>query len=235
MITASRITHFLLAVVIGVSLVIQMILVVTGGADARSGGVDMSVDLGVRMARIFSAFTILSNIIVLVMAILIVRNPLRDGRFWRVLRLDALLSIVITGVVYAVVLAPQVNLTGWAFVITIGFHYISPWLTLGAWLFFGPRPRFTWSTVAWAFVWPTAWVLFTFIRGGITGWYPYPFLDVTKIGFGAAAVDSLLILVVAIVFAVLLKLVDRFLPAVLRDAAATHGAEAARSPVRPPR
>lgn len=215
--TASRVVHALIAVIISISLVIQMVLVVTGGADARSGGIDMSVGLDIRLARLFSAFTILSNIIVLVTAILLVIRPIRDGRLWRVVRLDALLSIVITGVVYAVVLAPQVNLTGWAFVITVGFHYLSPWLTLGAWLLFGPRPRFTWSTVAWAFVWPTAWVLYTFIHGSISGWYPYPFLDVTKLGFEGAALNSLMVLVVAIVFAVLLKLVDRVLPAALRD------------------
>lgn len=217
MVTASRVVHALIAVIISISLVIQMVLVVTGGADARSGGIDMSVGLDIRLARLFSAFTILSNIIVLVTAILLVIRPIRDGRLWRVVRLDALLSIVITGVVYAVVLAPQVNLTGWAFVITVGFHYLSPWLTLGAWLLFGPRPRFTWSTVAWAFVWPTAWVLYTFIHGSISGWYPYPFLDVTKLGFEGAALNSLMVLVVAIVFAVLLKLVDRVLPAALRD------------------
>lgn len=215
--TASRVVHALIAVIISISLAIQMVLVVTGGADARSGGIDMSVGLDIRLARLFSAFTILSNIIVLVTAILLVIRPIRDGRLWRVVRLDALLSIVITGVVYAVVLAPQVNLTGWAFVITVGFHYLSPWLTLGAWLLFGPRPRFTWSTVAWAFVWPTAWVLYTFIHGSISGWYPYPFLDVTKLGFEGAALNSLMVLVVAIVFAVLLKLVDRVLPAALRD------------------
>lgn len=217
MVTASRVVHALIAVIISISLVIQMVLVVTGGADARSGGIDMSVGLDIRLVRLFSAFTILSNIIVLVTAILLVIRPLRDGRLWRVVRLDALLSIVITGVVYAVVLAPQVNLTGWAFVITVGFHYLSPWLTLAAWLLFGPRPRFTWSTVAWAFVWPTAWVLYTFIHGSISGWFPYPFLDVTKLGFPGAALNSLMVLVVAIVFAVLLKLVDRVLPATLRD------------------
>ncbi|HXH33735.1 MAG TPA: Pr6Pr family membrane protein [Plantibacter sp.] len=214
--TASRVVHALIAVIVTISFVIQIVLVITGGNDARSGGVDMSVGLDERFVRLFSAFTILSNLIVLSVAILLVIDPMRDGRFWRVLRLDALLSIVITGIVYAVVLAPGVNLTGWANVITIGFHYLSPWLTLGAWLVFGPRPRFTWGTVAWAFVWPTAWVLYTFVHGAISGWYPYPFLDVTKLGFAGAALNSLGVLVVAIVFAVLLKLVDRFLPAFLR-------------------
>ncbi|VXB59340.1 Pr6Pr family membrane protein [Plantibacter sp. T3] len=215
-VTASRVVYLLIAVIIAISLVIQIVLVITGGADARSGGVDMSVGLATRFARIFSAFTILSNLIVFAVSVLLAIDPLRDGRLWRVARLDALLSIVITGIVYAVVLAPQVNLTGWALVITIGFHYLSPWLTLGAWLVFGPRPRFTWSTVAWAFLWPLAWVVFTFIRGGITGWYPYPFLDATRLGFDGAVRNALMVLVVAIVFAVLLKLIDRVLPAALR-------------------
>ncbi|GAB3566812.1 hypothetical protein GCM10027445_14250 [Amycolatopsis endophytica] len=48
------------------------------------------------------------------------RRPDFGGPLWRVVRLDALLGILITGLVYAIVPAPQVHLTGAALVATIG-------------------------------------------------------------------------------------------------------------------
>jgi Na+-transporting NADH:ubiquinone oxidoreductase subunit NqrB len=54
------------------------------------------------------------------------RRPGFDGRVWWVVRLDALLGILITGLVFAIVLAPQAHLTGAALIATIGVHYISP-------------------------------------------------------------------------------------------------------------
>ena len=54
------------------------------------------------------------------------------------------------------------------------------------WLLVGPRPRITWATVGWAFVWPVAWIVYTFVHGAVTGWYPYPFLDATVLGYPRA-------------------------------------------------
>ncbi|MEU0468249.1 Pr6Pr family membrane protein [Amycolatopsis sp. NPDC006131] len=116
-------------------------------------------------------------------------------------------------------LAPQVHLTGAALAVTIGFHYISPWATIAASLLFGPRPRISWSTVAGAFVWPLAWLVYIFTQGAFTDWYPYPFLDVTKLGLGAAIRNAGRVVVLALAFAALFKLADARMPALLRDTA----------------
>ncbi|HWC83804.1 MAG TPA: Pr6Pr family membrane protein [Pseudonocardiaceae bacterium] len=209
----SRCWQAIIALVILASLVIQLALIVTGGEDANSGQSGVSVGLGVRLWRLFSYFTIQSNLIVLAAALLLAWRPLRDGTLWTVVRLDALLGITITGLVYAIVLAPQLHLTGAAEVATIGFHYISPWATVLAWLLFGPRPRLTWRTVAGAFLWPVLWLLYIFVQGQFTRWYPYPFLDVTTLGFAVALRNSLAVLVLGIVLAVVLKVLDRRMPA----------------------
>jgi hypothetical protein len=164
----------LIAAVILASLVIQLILIFTGGADANSGDSGTAIGVGTRLWRLFSFFTIQSNLIVLAVAVGLVLRPARDGSLWRVVRLDSLLGIVITGLVFAIVLAPQIHLTGAALAATIGFHYISPWATLAAWLVLGPRPRLTWQAVGYAFVWPVAWLVYIFTQGTFTNWYPYP-------------------------------------------------------------
>jgi hypothetical protein len=213
----SRVWHGVLALVIAVSLVTQIVLIFTGGADANSGDVDTSDNVGVRLVRLVSFFTIQSNIVVLATALVLVWRPRYDGRVWRVVRLDALLGIAITGVVFATVLAPLVHLEGVPLAVTIGFHYISPWLTLLGWLLYGPRPRFTWGTVAAAFIWPLLWLVYTFVRGAIGHWYPYPFLDVDELGYAVALRNVVFVLLVAVVFAAGIKLIDRHFPAWLRD------------------
>lgn len=204
--------HAAIAAVVLVSFVTQVVLVVTGGADANSGRVEAHISVAQRLVRLLSYFTIQSNLIVLAVALCLVLNPGRDGVIWRVVRLDALLGIVITGLVFDIVLAPLVQLTGVALWVTIGFHYVAPWLTLAAWLLFGPRPRIDWRTVGYAFIWPLAWIGYTFGHGAIGGWYPYPFLDVGLHGYPVALRNTAFVVLVAGVLALIFKALDARLP-----------------------
>lgn len=209
----ARAWNALLVAVIGTSLVVQIGLLLTGGQDANSGSAEQYVGVGTRFVRFFSYFTIESNLLVLACAITLLLKPDRDGRIWRIVRLDALLGIVITGLVFAIVLAKQVHLTGAAWWCTVGFHYVAPWVTLLGWLVLGPRPRITWSTVGWAFVWPVAWLVWTFAHGAVTDWYPYPFLNVAEKGYATALTNTGIVVVVSLVLAVAFRLLDRRLPA----------------------
>ncbi|RKR75946.1 Pr6Pr family membrane protein [Frondihabitans australicus] len=224
---AFRILSLVGALVVAVALVIQITLLLTGGADANSGATTAVVGLPVRFVRLFSYFTIDSNIAVMIVGFLLAANPNRTSRLWQVARLNALLAITITGIVFDVVLSKSVHLTGGALVATILLHYISPWWTVAVWLLFGPRPGFGWATIPGAFVLPVLWLLYTFVHGGITGWYPYPFLDASKIGLGPAVVASLLVLVIGLVLAVVFVLVSTRVPALIAGPPATS--EASRS------
>jgi hypothetical protein len=214
---AARIWFGGIAVVVGAALAIQLVLVFTNGQDVNSFQPTTSQSLGERLVNLFSYFTIQSNLFVLGTSIALAVSIGRDGRLWRVLRLDALLGIIITGLVYDFVLAGLVHPTGWALAATIGFHYISPWATLVGWLIFGPRPRMSWRVMALAFIWPLAWLVLTFVRGALTGWYPYPFLDVDLIGLADSLRNSAVILLVAVAIAALLTLLDKHLPALVHD------------------
>ncbi|MEV6110353.1 Pr6Pr family membrane protein [Streptomyces sp. NPDC051940] len=214
--TASRRWHAVLCAVVAAALVLQLVLILTGGADATTGRTVERLSTGTRLVRLVSYFTIESNILVLVAAATLVRRPDRDGRLWRVLRLDALLGIAITGLVYAVVLAPKVHLTGAALWATIGLHYVAPPATLAGWLLFGPRPRIDAATVRRAFVWPVLWIAYTLLHGAVSGWYPYPFLDVAERGYARALLNTALVLLLAAGLALLLAWGDRRLAA--RDA-----------------
>lgn len=213
----ARIWYGTIAVVVAVALVIQLALVFSGGQDVNAYQDTAGESLATRLVQLFSFFTIQSNLFVLGTSIALALDVFRDGKVWRVLRLSALLGIIITGLVYETILAQLIHPEGWALAATIGFHYISPWATVIGWLIFGPRPRMTWATTALAFIWPIAWLVYTFVRGAVTGWYPYPFLNVTEIGFADAVRNSAVILAIGVLIAVILTLLDHHLPSLVRD------------------
>ena len=209
----ARVLHAVVALAVVVSLAVQLVLLLGSGTDANTGDSQAAVPVATRLVRLVSYFTIESNLFVLATSLTLALDPRRDGPVWRVLRLDALLGITVTGLVYWTLLAPVVDLHGAALAAGLGFHLVSPVGAVVAWLAFGPRPRITWSTVRWAFVWPLAWVAWTFLHGAVTGWYPYPFLDVTVIGSARALVGVGVVLVLGVALLLLLRWLDRRLPA----------------------
>jgi len=204
----SRLWHGALALIVAASLITQIVLTAQGAPDPT--GVVQPVTI--RFQRLFSYFTVQSNILLLIAAVTLTLNPDRDGRVWRVVRLDAILGIVITGLVYATVLAGQANPTGAGWWSNLGFHYVAPWWALAGWLLFGPRSRMDPRTLAWAAVWPVLWIGYTFAHGAVTDWYPYPFTSVTDLGYGAAVRNMAFVVVIALLFGAILWSLDRRLP-----------------------
>ncbi|MEU8239550.1 Pr6Pr family membrane protein [Actinoplanes missouriensis] len=206
----SRVYHGALAGIVIVSLIIQLTLTATDTAP-HAGPADPEPAL-TRFIRLFSYFTIQSNLLLLAATTALALNPRRDGRLWRVIRLDALLGIVITGLVYSTILAGQVELHGAAWLADFGFHYVAPWAALLGWLLFGPRPRIDARTLAWAAVWPAAWITYTLAHGAATDWYPYPFTDVTELGYPTVLVNLGAVVVLAALIATVMRLLDPRLP-----------------------
>ncbi|MEV4348847.1 Pr6Pr family membrane protein [Actinoplanes sp. NPDC049596] len=200
--TASRVWHGLLFAVVLTSLLIQVVLSAQGD-DAP---------VTTRFVRLFSFFTIQSNVLVLLAAGALMIDPGRDGRVWRILRLDALLGIIVTGLVYATILAGTTDPHGAGWWSNLGFHYIAPWAALAGWIAFGPRPQIDLRTIIWAFLWPAAWIAYTLAHGATTDWFPYPFADATEIGYPTAIRNMLMVGVMAAAFAAILRLLDRRLP-----------------------
>ena len=160
---AVRTAYLTLAALVALALVVQVVLIVQGGADANSGDSGAAVPLGTRLVRLFSYFTIESNVLVLALAASLALRPDRDGRLWRILHVDALIGITVTGVVFATVLAPIVELTGLSYAVTVVFHYVTPVATVLGWLAFGPRPRVDGQALLGAAVWPVAWLGWTYV------------------------------------------------------------------------
>ncbi|MEU4364801.1 Pr6Pr family membrane protein [Promicromonospora sp. NPDC023987] len=201
----ARVLHLLVAVLALGGFAIELVVALTSGPGLAPTHAE-------RMVRLFSYFTIQSNLLIGGVSVALAINPRRDGPVFRVLRLDALLCIVITGIVYNTVLRGLVELTGAGLVSNSMLHVLSPLFALVVWTWAGPRPRVTVRTVWWSVVYPIAWLVYTFLRGAATGWYPYPFLDVNVLGHAGAVTNAAVVAVVFLALAWGVRWADGRLP-----------------------
>ncbi|SEF27131.1 hypothetical protein SAMN05421837_103649 [Amycolatopsis pretoriensis] len=145
-----------------------------------------------RLANLLCFFTIDSNLLVAITSALVALGVAR-GRLFTVLWLDALVGIIVTGIVYQVALAGLYELHGLPLFSDTMLHKVTPILFVLGWLLAAPRGVLTWSTVWWSLLYPLAWLAFTLPRGALTGFYPYPFVDAGALGYGRVALNCVFI------------------------------------------
>jgi uncharacterized membrane protein len=216
-----RVWHATIAALVVAGLVVQIWIAYDAPAlpAGHAVGYLAGTNFFGRLVRVVSFFTIQSNILSAVVSVQLARNPARDGAGWRVLRLDALFGIAVTGIVYSTVLARVHEPHGWKQVSTnTVFHYVVPLAMVICWLISGPRPRITGKVVAWALAWPVAWLGYCLAFGAGSGWYPYPFVDVATQGYGRVLLNALAVTAVFGAVGALFAWGDRKLPAVPRPA-----------------
>jgi hypothetical protein len=153
---------------------------------AESAGTDS------QKANFFSFFTIQSNVLGVAALFLLVlvpgerRTPLFDGA-----RSGAVLYLAITGVVFALLLSGlQEDLQTSASWVDFVVHKLMPVVLVADWLVDPPRHRLPrWTVLAWL-AYPLAWLGYTLVRGASVDWYPYPFVDVSELGYGGVLARS---------------------------------------------
>lgn len=197
----ARVLHALVALAALTGVVMELVIALVDGPGTAPSQAE-------RLVRLFSYFTVQSNLLVGVVSVLLVVRPARDGAVFRVARLDALLCIAVTGIVYQTVLRGIAELSAAGQVSDLLLHLLAPLLALVAWVLVGPRPRVDAATVWWSLAFPLAWIAYTFVRGAVVGWYPYPFLDVTTLGLGPALLNTAVVAVVFVGLAWLVRVVD---------------------------
>jgi hypothetical protein len=185
---AGRVWHLVTFAVALFALVFQLVLILRGDSVLDEANAPGSTEA---VRRYFFYFTIQSNIAVAWVTYLLARGHESDTRFFRVLRLDAVLAIAVTGVVHWFLLRPILDLEGASYVADKLLHVAVPLLAVIGWLVFGPRGLLRSSDVPPALVWPIAYLLLILATGPIFDWYPYPFLDVAEHGFGVVLLNSL--------------------------------------------
>ena len=131
-------------------------------------------------------FTILTN-----MAVAVVMTSVAIDRPVSPLVLRGLTFVILLmGIVYSTLLHVLYSLTGPAVISNLLLHKISPVAMTLWWLLFAPKARLKRSAPLWWAAYPLAYFVYALVRGHHDGRYPYPFMDVAKIGWLQTALNS---------------------------------------------
>lgn len=137
----------------------------------------------------FSYFTIQSGLINIVVfavgGVMALRRP-RDTVLFTAVRASTLSYAVVTAGVYNLLLrnVPYEGFLGLQWPNEV-LHVWIPIVIVLDWFVTPGRPAVPWSALRIALVFPVAWLVYTLVRGALTGIYPYPFIDPATAGWGS--------------------------------------------------
>jgi hypothetical protein len=132
-------------------------------------------------------FTILTNMLCAAVATAVALGA-RARPALQVLRRPAFItaaavSILLVGVIYHLLLRAIHHPVGLEYACNIALHYLVPPLFVVFWWLAVPRGVLVWRDLWLAFAFPAAYAVYVLARGELAGVYPYPFFDVTKLGY----------------------------------------------------
>jgi hypothetical protein len=170
---------------------------------------------GERVARFFDFFTILTNLLVaLSLTISLFLPQIWLGKFVsnNNARSAIALYIALVGVTYNLLLRGTHTTEGLAAIAANEItHVIVPAFYLLYWLFFVPKGGLNWKSPLWWLIYPLVYLPYALIRGSFTGFYPYYFIDVGKLGFPGVIVNVAMLLVVFFVIGEIFVLIDKLM------------------------
>lgn len=100
------------------------------------------------------------------------------------------LAILLVGVVYVLLLQKLYHLTGAALFADTLMHKLAPPAMAAYWLLFVRHGPMRWIEPLWWSIYPLGYFAYALVRGAIEGIYPYPFMDVSKIGGWQTALNA---------------------------------------------
>lgn len=134
----------------------------------------------------FSYFTILTNLLVVLGLTFSLWMPDSSwGRFFSnsTVRAGTAVYITIVGVTYSLLLRHLWNPQGLQKIADVLLHDVMPVMYVAYWLIFVPKNALRWKHVLWWLTYSLAYLIYTLVHGWLSGWYPYPFVDVSVLGY----------------------------------------------------
>jgi len=163
--------------------------------------------------RYFSYFTILTNLLVAICctALLTNRNSKIKSFFSRQNTLTAVaVYITVVGLVYNSILRFLWNPQGLQWIVDELLHSVIPLLFIAFWLLIVLKGKFQWKNVLAWLLYPLIYLVFVLLRGLPSSFYPYPFIDVDKIGYYKTFINSSGMLLAFLAVAIIFLIINRF-------------------------
>lgn len=143
-------------------------------------------------------FTVLTNLLVAVSLSLPLQMPASAAGRWFQrpgVASAVAVSIALVGLAYHLLLRHIWNPQGLQWVADMTLHYATPLLCLLHWWLAVPPARHAWhAPLVWT-AWPLAYLAYALLRGHWLQSYPYPFIDVTALGYPQTLRNALGLLV----------------------------------------
>src|SRR5436190_1918628 len=166
------------------------------------------------IVRYFSFYTILTNILIAYCAtsLWLKQEFLLSNFLAKQTVLAALtLYIVIVGLVYNLILRKTWNPQGLQLLVDELLHTVIPIVFLFFWLLFVQKNELKWKNILSWLIYPLIYIILILGRGKIFGFYPYPFIDVNKLGFSKVILNCGTLIIVFLVFSLLIVGVGKFM------------------------
>jgi hypothetical protein len=144
------------------------------------------------IVRYFSYFTILTNLLVAVCCTSLLFAPVSR---WAVFfsnpktLIAITVYIVVVGIVYNTILRFLWKPTGLQQLVDELLHAVIPLLFLFFWIFYSIKAGLKWKDVLPWLIYPAVYCVYALIRGSFSGFYPYPFIDLDKLGLSRALIN----------------------------------------------
>ncbi|SJZ39727.1 hypothetical protein SAMN04488128_10138 [Chitinophaga eiseniae] len=161
--------------------------------------------------RYFSYFTILTNLLVAVSNTVLWLYP--ASRFFSRAGTQTALTvyILIVGIIYNAVLRWLWQPQGLQRAVDELLHSVIPVMSLLYWILFTARRRLEWKQCWPWLLYPLVYFVYVLVRGAAAGFYPYPFIDVTRIGITQALINAVGIAGIFLLLSLLFISVSRYL------------------------
>lgn len=162
--------------------------------------------------RFFSYFTILTNIAVAVCFTFILLRPFSKSAkmFSKPVTITALtLYIAVVAIIYNVILRFLWNPHGLQLAVDELLHSVIPVLFIFYWLLFVQKQTIKLNNILPWLIYPVVYCIYVLIRGNFSGFYPYPFIDVTALGYSKVFTNIAGMLIAFLVISLLLVSVSK--------------------------
>ena len=165
------------------------------------------------LVSFFSYFTVLSNTLVATVLTCALTSRESAARRWFLqpwVSSGVTVSIAVVGLAYNILLRHLWHPEGWQWLADELMHDVMPLLFLAWWWLCVPKGTLRLRHIALWVIYPLLYFAYALLRGHLLAVYPYPFIDVDKLGYPQVFVNAGGLLAGFVVIALLVIALDRW-------------------------
>jgi hypothetical protein len=165
------------------------------------------------LVSFFSYFTVLSNTLVATVLTCELTSRESAARRWFLqpwVSSGVSVSIAVVGLAYNLLLRHLWHPEGWQWLADELLHDVMPLLFLGYWWCCVPKGTLRLGHIALWMIYPLVYFAYSLLRGHLLATYPYPFIDVEKLGYPQVFINAGGLLLGFVLIALLLIGLDRW-------------------------